>query len=101
MPVAIKYYKQIKIFILMVKTFQFSSYHYMQIKATPESIAEFRASLTKLGDIYINDAFGTAHRAHRQSNINYEVVFAIFFHLMSAVVLNFGLGQGWWVLGQW
>ena len=26
--------------------------------------AAFRASLTKLGDIYVNDAFGTAHRAH-------------------------------------
>lgn len=25
---------------------------------------EFRASLRKLGDVYINDAFGTAHRAH-------------------------------------
>ncbi len=25
---------------------------------------KFRASLSKLGDVYINDAFGTAHRAH-------------------------------------
>lgn len=25
---------------------------------------QFRASLSKLGDVYINDAFGTAHRAH-------------------------------------
>jgi phosphoglycerate kinase len=33
-------------------------------KATPEQLASFRASLTKLGDIYVNDAFGTAHRAH-------------------------------------
>ncbi len=33
-------------------------------KADPAEVAAFRASLTKLGDIYVNDAFGTAHRAH-------------------------------------
>ncbi len=33
-------------------------------KADPEKVAAFRASLTKLGDVYANDAFGTAHRAH-------------------------------------
>jgi phosphoglycerate kinase len=33
-------------------------------KATPEQLAAFRASLSKLGDVYVNDAFGTAHRAH-------------------------------------
>jgi len=33
-------------------------------KADPESVKQFRASLAKLGDVYINDAFGTAHRAH-------------------------------------
>src|SRR5207302_864818 len=33
-------------------------------KATPEEIAAFRASLSKLGEVYVNDAFGTAHRAH-------------------------------------
>ena len=33
-------------------------------KADPEKVEAFRASLTKLGDIYANDAFGTAHRAH-------------------------------------
>lgn len=35
-----------------------------KIKASKESVAAFAASLTKLGDVYVNDAFGTAHRAH-------------------------------------
>ena len=33
-------------------------------KADKASVEAFRAGLTKLGDVYINDAFGTAHRAH-------------------------------------
>uniref|UniRef100_A0A4W3JQ74 Phosphoglycerate kinase n=1 Tax=Callorhinchus milii TaxID=7868 RepID=A0A4W3JQ74_CALMI len=33
-------------------------------KAEPGKVDAFRASLSKLGDVYINDAFGTAHRAH-------------------------------------
>ena len=34
------------------------------VKADPAKVAAFRASLSKLGDVYINDAFGTSHRAH-------------------------------------
>jgi phosphoglycerate kinase len=33
-------------------------------KAEPAAVEAFRASLSKLGDVFVNDAFGTAHRAH-------------------------------------
>ncbi|KAL2043565.1 hypothetical protein N7G274_003872 [Stereocaulon virgatum] len=35
-----------------------------KVKADKAAVEQFRKSLTALGDIYINDAFGTAHRAH-------------------------------------
>merc|ERR1719414_1033849 len=35
-----------------------------KIKADKEATTAFRASIAKLADIYCNDAFGTAHRAH-------------------------------------
>merc|ERR1711879_412176 len=35
-----------------------------KIKADKDAVAAFRASIRKLADVYCNDAFGTAHRAH-------------------------------------
>ncbi|KAF2234885.1 phosphoglycerate kinase [Viridothelium virens] len=35
-----------------------------KVKADKGKVDEFRRGLTALGDVYINDAFGTAHRAH-------------------------------------
>ena len=35
-----------------------------KIKDSKDKIAKFRKALTQNGDIYINDAFGTSHRAH-------------------------------------
>ncbi len=35
-----------------------------KVKASKEEIVDFRKQLTSYADIYVNDAFGTAHRAH-------------------------------------
>ncbi|PLN81509.1 phosphoglycerate kinase [Aspergillus taichungensis] len=43
-----------------------------KVKVDKEQVAEFRKGLTALGDVYINDAFGTAHRAH-SSMVGVEV----------------------------
>merc|ERR1711939_940201 len=35
-----------------------------KVKADKADVEQFRKGLTALGDVYVNDAFGTAHRAH-------------------------------------
>ncbi len=35
-----------------------------KVKADKADVAKFRQGLTALGDVYVNDAFGTAHRGH-------------------------------------
>merc|ERR1712013_735313 len=45
-----------------------------KVKANSEDVSKFRASLSRLGDVYVNDAFGTAHRAHSSmAGVDHEV----------------------------
>lgn len=52
---------------------------------------EFAKKLSELGDVYINDAFGTAHRAHASTSIiaeNFDSNHKMFGLLMEAEVSN-------------
>lgn len=43
-----------------------------KVKADKADVEKFRQGLTKLADVYVNDAFGTAHRAH-SSMVGFEL----------------------------
>lgn len=49
--------------VVLLENLRFHAAEESKDTASPAVVA-FRASLSKLADIYVNDAFGTAHRAH-------------------------------------
>jgi len=53
---------------------------------------EFSKTLSQLGDVYVNDAFGTAHRAHASTTIlaKYFPEAKLFGHLMQAEIDSLG-----------
>jgi phosphoglycerate kinase len=59
------------------------------IKADPKKVAAFRASLSRLGDVFVNDAFGTAHRAH-SSMVGVQLPQKVAGFLMEAELKAFG-----------
>lgn len=64
-----------------------------KVTPTAEELQSFRASLTKLGDVYVNDAFGTAHRAHSSMvGVSLPVKAAGF--LMKKELMYFGQALG-------
>jgi phosphoglycerate kinase len=58
-------------------------------KADPAAVEAFRASLSRLGDVFVNDAFGTAHRAH-SSMVGVELPQKAAGFLMEAELKAFG-----------
>jgi len=60
-----------------------------KIKASKEDVEKFRKQLTSLADVYVNDAFGTAHRAH-SSMVGFELDTRVSGFLMQKELSYFG-----------
>lgn len=60
-----------------------------KFKPSKEAVKAFRRSLSSLGDIYVNDAFGAAHRAH-SSVIGIDCPLKVGGLLMEKELQNFG-----------
>lgn len=58
-------------------------------KAKTEELNKFRESLSKLGDVFVNDAFGTAHRAH-SSMVGINLPIKAAGYLMKKEIQSFG-----------
>merc|ERR1711976_962549 len=50
--------------VILLENLRFNIEEEGKGKDDPAKVTEFRASIRKLADVYVNDAFGTAHRAH-------------------------------------
>jgi len=60
-----------------------------KVTANKEEVESFRQQLSKLGEIYVNDAFGTAHRAH-SSMVGVEAECRVAGKLMEKELTYFG-----------
>lgn len=60
-----------------------------KVKASKADVEKFRQQLSSLADVYINDAFGTAHRAH-SSIVGFELPERAAGYLMKKELTYFG-----------
>ncbi len=62
--------------VMMCENTRFHKEEDLKCKTTEDTAAQkaFAAELAKLGEIYVNDAFGTAHRAHASTAIITEFI---------------------------